>query len=201
MRRLGLVVGFLVGCLGVSGAWGAPANPNPMEVFQPDGTKMLLTNRGDEFCFWVETPEGYSVIQNPQSGFWEYARKKILALELVPGGARVVASGKPPAGKAFRLRPLRFDGSGGSPVKGAPAVVRQPDGEELLLVPWNDGASSWWETPGGYAVAPNRRTEVWEYAQRQAVEVLEPSGHIYRPGFPAPPGMPLHEKPSMRSPY
>ena len=111
MRRLGLVLGFLVGCLGVSGAWGAPANPNPMEVFQPDGTKMLLTNRGDEFCFWVETPEGYSVIQNPQSGFWEYARKKILAL-VSPARSESVAPGDRTTDRKRSLGRSRARGSG-----------------------------------------------------------------------------------------
>ena len=200
MRCLGVALGVLLGWGTVAVAEGAPANPFPMEVFQPDGTRMELTNRGDEFCFWVETPEGYTVIQNSESGFWEYARKKLVARELVAGGVRVDPQGSPPPGTVPHLRPRRFDALGGTPERGDPVEVSQ-GGKKILLVPWSDGVSSWWETLSGYAVAKNRASGEWEYAQLHSVEILEPSGHIYRPGIPAPSDMPRHEKPSVRTPY
>lgn len=121
MKEFVGTLGVLVGWAGL--AWGAPASPFPVEVFQPDGTRMELTNRGDEFCFWVETPEGYTVIQNSGSGFWEYARKKLVARELVPGGVRVASPENPPPGTVPHLRPRRFDALGVRPERGDPVEM------------------------------------------------------------------------------
>lgn len=50
-----------------------PATTTPVEVVQPDGTKLTLQIMGDEFANWTETEDGYAVVQNPQSKTWEYA--------------------------------------------------------------------------------------------------------------------------------
>lgn len=50
-----------------------PASPSAEEVTQPDGTKLMISIRGDEFQNWTETLDGYTVVRNPTSGGWEYA--------------------------------------------------------------------------------------------------------------------------------
>ena len=54
-------------------AFAVPANPEPMEVMQPDGTKFQMRIRGDEYFSWCETAEGYAAIKDGD-GFWKYAQ-------------------------------------------------------------------------------------------------------------------------------
>lgn len=56
-----------------SQAYAVPAAPVDDELFQPDGTKIKLRLRGDEFRNWRETEEGYSVIQDRVTEWWHYA--------------------------------------------------------------------------------------------------------------------------------
>lgn len=51
----------------------APANPAPVEVLQPDGAAITVTNYGDEFFHWTEDEEGYLVAYEPDSQSWRYA--------------------------------------------------------------------------------------------------------------------------------
>lgn len=53
-----------------------PANPEPAEISQPDGTTIKLKLRGDEFYHWHETADGYTVLKDTQTKFWTYAQKK-----------------------------------------------------------------------------------------------------------------------------
>lgn len=64
-----------------SSSWGAPASPFPILTQQPDGTEIELFRQGDEFFNWVETGEGYPLVQSQGTGFWEYARPVGDALE------------------------------------------------------------------------------------------------------------------------
>ena len=51
-----------------------PANPEGREVVQPDGKKITLHLRGDEFFSWHETAEGHAVVKDTVDGFWKYAQ-------------------------------------------------------------------------------------------------------------------------------
>ena len=51
-----------------------PASPEGVEVRQPDGTSFQLRIRGDEFCSWHETSDGYAVVKDPADGFWKFAQ-------------------------------------------------------------------------------------------------------------------------------
>lgn len=62
-----------------------PANPEPIELTQPDGTKIKVKLYGDEFYNWFEDFDGYTVIQDTQTGFWKYAEKNSSG-DLVPSG-------------------------------------------------------------------------------------------------------------------
>jgi hypothetical protein len=162
-----------------------------------------LVGRGDEFLSWTETPTGYSVVRNPGTGFWEYARREIEALELFPSGTVADPDKAPPPGLRAHLKPLRYGSQnrpGGGPANPLPLEERLPDGRILRLVQRGDENLHWWETLEGYSVVKNPRTGRWEYAVRRPVYVLVPSGVVYRPSEPAPEGWPLHLKPSPRPP-
>ena len=86
------------------------ASPTPEGVTQPDGTKIMISIRGDEFQNWTETLDGYTVVRNPTSGGWEYA---------LPQGTTTAAPGAdasaPPVTTAQDLAP-----SGLTPGRDAP---------------------------------------------------------------------------------
>lgn len=52
-----------------------PANPNVIEVKQPDGKKIKIRNKGDEFYGWIEDKDGYTIIKDTTTEFWTYAQK------------------------------------------------------------------------------------------------------------------------------
>jgi M6 family metalloprotease-like protein len=74
-------------------AHAVPANPKAIQLFQPDGTSFQSFVRGDEFQGWQETSDGYTVIKNPVTDFFEYAAQGNLG-ELVPSGLPVVTANK-----------------------------------------------------------------------------------------------------------
>jgi len=53
-------------------AWAISANPNPIILNQPDGTKITLHIRGDEYFHWFEDLDGYTVVR--KNGQYAYAR-------------------------------------------------------------------------------------------------------------------------------
>jgi len=54
-------------------AYAVPACPDAIDVEQPDGGSFSARIRGDEFQGWVETEDGYTVVQDRKSKRWEYA--------------------------------------------------------------------------------------------------------------------------------
>lgn len=59
-----------------------PADPTPMQVSQPDGTKLTIVLHGDEFVHYTTTMDGYTVLKNA-AGYYTYAR--LDGNRLVPG--------------------------------------------------------------------------------------------------------------------
>ncbi|GHT74187.1 hypothetical protein AGMMS50262_06640 [Bacteroidia bacterium] len=51
-----------------------PANPNPVEITQPDSSKITYFVRGDEHISWIESPDGYTLLYN-QDKFLVYAEQ------------------------------------------------------------------------------------------------------------------------------
>ncbi|MBU2573067.1 MAG: hypothetical protein KKH28_03200, partial [Elusimicrobia bacterium] len=45
-------------------SWGVPANPKPVELSQPDGTRIKISLKGDEFYHWNEDDKGYTVFKD-----------------------------------------------------------------------------------------------------------------------------------------
>jgi M6 family metalloprotease-like protein len=54
-------------------AFSVGANPNPIEVLQPDGTTLQIKVRGHEWNRWTSTVDGYHVVKN-SNGIYEYAK-------------------------------------------------------------------------------------------------------------------------------
>ncbi len=54
-------------------AFPVPAWPGPAVVEQPDGTVFAARRVGDERRNFTETEEGYTIVQDAESGFWFYA--------------------------------------------------------------------------------------------------------------------------------
>jgi M6 family metalloprotease-like protein len=53
-----------------------PAAPAATEVRQPDGRKITIHLRGDEFFSWHEDERGYVIKRDVRDGFWKYAVPK-----------------------------------------------------------------------------------------------------------------------------
>ena len=74
MLFAGLLVLFAVLALVWGGeAKAAPAAPVPSELKQPDGETFTARRFGDEWSNGWETPQGYTIVRDPESRAWEYA--------------------------------------------------------------------------------------------------------------------------------
>ncbi|MDD4165842.1 MAG: M6 family metalloprotease domain-containing protein [Endomicrobiaceae bacterium] len=51
------------------------ANPKAVEVSQPDGSKIKICLKGDEFYSWNEDSSGYTILKDNKSKYWVYAQK------------------------------------------------------------------------------------------------------------------------------
>ncbi|QTN28811.1 M6 family metalloprotease domain-containing protein [Rhodoferax sp. AJA081-3] len=81
-----------------------PASPQPFQVVQPNGTTFQAFMRGDEFQGWMETAQGFTILKNRTTGYFEYAQQNV-AGNLVLSGIRVSTGGAASVNKG--LRPLR----------------------------------------------------------------------------------------------
>ena len=111
--------------LSVITALGVPSSPVPYEYTQPDGTKVKIYQRGDEWLHWNETEDGYSVIFDRSSGFWKYVvfrNGELTATDYVVGSVDPESIGVPrKVGKFMKEKrlsilrknpPLRYSASG-----------------------------------------------------------------------------------------
>ncbi len=60
--------------IGALAARAIPAYPGPIKVTQPDGTTLTIQLQGDEHGYMAYTDDGFPVVQNAQTGAYEYAR-------------------------------------------------------------------------------------------------------------------------------
>lgn len=104
MKRRALFAFIIVACMFIStSAWSAPASPFPIISEQPDGSSVEVFRRGDEFVNWVETPEGYPLVKNTATGFWEYAY--VSENTFTPSGTVYRSNEFPPAGVVRGFKP------------------------------------------------------------------------------------------------
>jgi M6 family metalloprotease-like protein len=65
-------------------AFGVSAYPLPVQITQPDGSKITILLKGDEHLKWAQTTDGYSIMRN-SAGIFEYTRIN-LSRDMVPSG-------------------------------------------------------------------------------------------------------------------
>lgn len=70
-----------------------PAIPEPVELSQPDGAKVRIALKGDEFHHWHEDDKGYTVLKDPATRNWVYAEKD--ASGTLKAGKLKVGAGDP----------------------------------------------------------------------------------------------------------
>jgi M6 family metalloprotease-like protein len=70
------LIAILVFAAGTANA--VPANPAPFDLVQPNGFGFAAQQTGDERAVWIETIDGYTLIQN-ENGWWTYARDPLTA--------------------------------------------------------------------------------------------------------------------------
>ena len=106
-RRAATIVATTATLLALWGsiALGAPASPFPVVFTQPDGREITVYNRGDEFLRWVETPDGYTIVKNPETRFWEYAAAS--GDVLAPSGVVYGEAVPPPSGAWPHMTPKK----------------------------------------------------------------------------------------------
>jgi len=63
------------------------AYPYPVEITQPDGSKLTVILKGDEHVKWAQTIDGYSILRNAK-GVYEYAIKNSNG-DMIPSGIKV----------------------------------------------------------------------------------------------------------------
>jgi len=85
----------------VEGVWGISADPRPKVKTQPDGSKVTLRLRGDEYYMWMEDEAGYTVVKDEATGQYVYAQldktgTKLEATDKVVGSVSPVTSSLAP---------------------------------------------------------------------------------------------------------
>ena len=104
-KHLFIAIGASVVMLAAgSVAYAMNASPHTIEEVQPDGTRIQLHVRGDEHYHWLEDLEGYTVLRDPASKEYRYARQ-IPDGRLAPGTLRVGRDNPRNAGLARHVQP------------------------------------------------------------------------------------------------
>jgi len=57
------------------GLFAVPACPDFEEIEQPDGKTFKAKLKGDEFYHWHEDEQGYTILKDTETKFWNYAKK------------------------------------------------------------------------------------------------------------------------------
>ena len=66
-----------------------PYRGEEFAFFNPDGSRVRVRGWGNQFAAVFETLDGYTVVKNPESGFFEYATLTPNLQALAPAGARL----------------------------------------------------------------------------------------------------------------
>jgi len=78
------ILPILISLLFSYNSFSVPAYPHPVEITQPDGSKITIVLKGDESLHWYESVDGYTLLKNDK-GILEYATTKA-DNDLVPSG-------------------------------------------------------------------------------------------------------------------
>jgi M6 family metalloprotease-like protein len=82
--RIDLIVTIAALLIWAPMARGAPLRDEPVTVTQPDGTVLHCFATGDEFHNWLHDKAGYTIIQDPVTGYYTYAARGVEGLVATP---------------------------------------------------------------------------------------------------------------------
>jgi len=122
-------------------ALAVPACPIPITLTQPDGTSFEATLWGDEWSSGLETADGYTVLQDQITGYWEYARRSAGG-DLEQSGLRPRVHDPAGEGIQVRLRPSRDTAAKGRYSRGVSAAATVQSTETVnvpvILITFSD---------------------------------------------------------------
>ena len=72
MTRKQLLLLFIILAHAIGTALAVPADPTPVVVVQPDGSRLTISLRGDEYLSFYTTADGYTILKG-DDGYWFYA--------------------------------------------------------------------------------------------------------------------------------
>jgi M6 family metalloprotease-like protein len=141
---LGLLIWIMVAALWISAAHAAPAPPIEITLEQPGGETFPAQPFGDEWNNGYETPSGYTIVRDPESGTWEYATEGPQG-SLEPSGKAVGLEARPNVPKHLRSdEPSGPQAPEQAPALEAPALANPNSGTQrslVILVQLQDQAS------------------------------------------------------------
>ncbi len=112
-------------------ALAVPAQPKPITVTQPDGTKITVCLRGDEHLNWAETIDGFTLLRDTQ-GYWAFAETStdgnLVASALRYDGTTTAATSKG-IRKGLRFSATQVKEAFGRPLSNA---FNKPQGNTML---------------------------------------------------------------------
>jgi len=84
-----------------------PYDGDQLTLHNPDGTELSVRAWGNQFAAVFEIPEGYTIVQDPDSGYWQYATLSPDKQELLPTTDRVGAVDPAQVDLPKHIRPQR----------------------------------------------------------------------------------------------
>lgn len=134
-----------------------PFYDKKFEFSQPDGTKIDLIGWGNQLFATFETPDGYTVVKNPETGFYDYARLSEDKSYLETTGVRIGTADPRALGISKHLRISE---------PAATAMARATFGGETGLTRWQErirakknGKIMMMASNGIIAAPPERQTK------------------------------------------
>jgi len=85
-RQIQFIFLFIILIVINHSAFGVIAYPFPVEIIQPDGSKITIIQKGDEYLKWAQTVDGYSILRNSK-GIYEYVTLNANN-DMVPSGVK-----------------------------------------------------------------------------------------------------------------
>ena len=128
---------------------GAPVNPGPHQVRQPDGTRITVTAWGDSRTTGYQTRGGYAVTKDA-AGVWRYAVRLDPAGRPVPSALEVGDAEPPAAARDLRAKVTAERAARGRPADRGSTGARAP--APASRPPWSSSSPS----PTRPASAPPR---------------------------------------------
>ncbi len=151
MSKIAIIalIAFLISLVLIQIAYCVPALDTVRQIEQPDGTAFAARLWGDETGHGWETLDGYTVIKDPATKFWHYARVDQTTHKLTAAG--IVSATRPPANlqKHQRLkatdarRILRNNVLRGESMSVEHAAVTGSNPLPVMMINFNDTATTY----------------------------------------------------------